>query len=162
MEKIINTVEDVLKEYNKPEWRHIILGIIQTESSFNPLACRFEKNYKWLKNPLKFAKSLGITADTEIVFQKTSWGLMQVMGAVYRELGYQGYLNALSTDTERQIRYGIRHFHRLFSHYGDLYRAILGYNRGFGVKPDDVKLALLDEGSYLNKVLRHSKKFIEV
>lgn len=162
MREIIDTVEQVLDEYKKPEWKHIILGIIKTESSFNPLACRFEKDYKWLKNPIKFAKELGITADTEIVFQKTSWGLMQVMGAVYRELGYTGYLNALSTDIERQVRYGIRHFHRLFVHYGDLYRAILGYNRGFGVKQDDVKLALLDENSYLNKVLRHSKEFVEV
>jgi soluble lytic murein transglycosylase-like protein len=160
-ERVIELVKNELK--NREEFTHIILGIIQTESSFNPLACRFEKNWNYLKTPSYYAKKLGITTDTEMIFQKISWGLMQVMGSVYRELGYSGYLNALSNDIERQIKYGINHFFRFYTYYKhDLYKAILGYNRGFSVKDDDVKLALLDEDSYLNKVLKHSKNFLEV
>ena len=161
-EQIFQIVEDALNEHKRAELKHVILGIIQTESSFRPEAGRFEPDYKWLVKPKHYAKQNGITVDTEIVFQKTSWGLMQVMGAVYRELGYPGALNMLSCDIEKQIRYGIRHFLRMFAFYGDINRAILGYNRGFGVKHDDVKLALLDRESYLNKVLRHSEQFIEV
>ncbi|RMD45739.1 MAG: lytic transglycosylase domain-containing protein [Aquificota bacterium] len=159
-EEIIKIVKENLKD--RENFTPVILGIINTESSFNPLACRFEPEWKYLKTPSYFAKKLGITADTEIVFQKISWGLMQVMGSVYRELGYTGHLNALSTDIERQIRYGINHFFRFYSYYKDLYKAILGYNRGYAVKEEDVKLALLDEHSYLSKVLKHSKEFLEV
>ncbi len=159
---IFTILDKVLEKYGKKDWKHIILGIIKTESSFNPYACRFEPKWSYLKTPSKYAKELRITVDTEIVFQKTSWGLMQVMGSVYRELGYDGHLNALSCDIEKQLIYGIRHFSRMFNFYKDLNKAILGYNRGFGVNDSEVKLSLMDESSYLSKVLKYSKEFLEV
>lgn len=162
VEQTAQTIRNILSEYNKTDWTHIILGIIQTESSFNPLACRYEPHYKWLETPDIYARKHGITKATEEVFQKTSWGLMQVMGAVYRQYGYDKPLNALSCDMEAQLIYGIKHFHRLYSHYKDLYKAILGYNRGYRVKDDDVKLALLSENSYISKVLKNSKRFLEI
>lgn len=72
------------------------LAICQTESAFNPGAVRFEPQWIYLKDVLKFAKLNNITADTETQLQKMSWGLGQVMGSVARELGHPGYIHELA------------------------------------------------------------------
>jgi hypothetical protein len=73
--------------YIQPE---VVLGIIEQESEGDPWAMRFEPDYTWLHFPRKQARGRFVTLATEQAGQKTSWGLMQVMGGTARWLGFKG------------------------------------------------------------------------
>ena len=62
----------------------LVYAICQVESSLNPTATRHEPHYRWLVGDNE------TMSPTERQGQMTSWGLMQVMGAVARELGHIG------------------------------------------------------------------------
>jgi len=53
-------------------------------------------------------KEIQSTIATEVVMQKTSWGLMQIMGAVARERGFGGWLTELC-DPAVNLEWGCRH-----------------------------------------------------
>lgn len=78
-------IEHYAHRYNVPEL--IIRATIQVESGGNPNACRFEPGYIWLYEISKMTKAIGCTRETMVNMQKTSYGIMQVMGAVFLELG---------------------------------------------------------------------------
>lgn len=106
----------------------LIEAIVIKESSGNAFAARYEPAWKYFYSPSIFAKKLGITFVTEMNHQATSWGLMQVMGSVARELGYDSHLPGLVIP-EVSLTYGIRQLvrvGRLFS--GD--DQIAAYNAG--------------------------------
>lgn len=93
----------------------LIEAIVSVESGGDVFASRVEINYakgtgyKWLWNveadvPMKYSrlalpagfKGCGLqTATTELTHQRTSWGPMQIMGAVAREYGFRGALAEL-------------------------------------------------------------------
>ena len=127
--------EPLAREFDVP--LALILGVIQVESAGHPYATRFEPGYRWCwdvrrRRPLTVRRAdLGhagapsgfaapdaatagyySTAATEYTQQRTSWGLMQVMGAVAREHGYTGPLPELC-DPAHGIEYGVRHLARL-------------------------------------------------
>lgn len=86
-------IEAKAKEFDlDPRW---IMAIIWTESKGNPNALRFEPNYSFLYRPETFGGKGLISRDTEIITQKISWGLGQIMGAVAREQGHQGLMAEL-------------------------------------------------------------------
>jgi len=85
----------------------LVTAIAIVESGGETQAVRYEPKYKWLVNPAK-VKPANCTKETEIVLQKTSWGLLQVMGAVAREYGFQGWLTEL-LNPARNLYYGIVH-----------------------------------------------------
>lgn len=107
------------------EWieenRVLVNAIIQVESAGRDGATRFEKGYKYLWNvkddkpyrfgggkvPADFYGINGVTASTEFMQQRTSWGAMQVMGAVAREYDFKGDLPELCGLLG--IRYGAMH-----------------------------------------------------
>ena len=64
-----------------------VYAFVMTESSGNEYAMRHEPHYRWL-----FGQN---HSPTERIGQMTSWGLMQVMGAVAREYGFSGHFPAL-------------------------------------------------------------------
>lgn len=130
--------------------RYLIQAFIVVESSGNPKAVRFERQFTYLSNPASHAKSLGITEDTERVFQKTSWGLMQVMGGTARDLGYEGPLTDL-LEPELGIFWGCRYFQARCSQYVQLLDQIAAYNAG-QVKRTEV-------GTYRNQ--RYVDKMID-
>lgn len=67
----------------------LVCAFVETESSGDRYATRFERHTdKYVVSLGKWSKACNITNDTERVHQKTSWGLMQVMGFKARELGY--------------------------------------------------------------------------
>ena len=68
----------------------LIAAIVSVESGGDTLASRYESHYKYTLKEARFARRNRISTDTEIINQKTSWGLMQVMGGVAREHGYHG------------------------------------------------------------------------
>ena len=69
-----------------------MLGWMDTESSLNQYAMRYEPKYRWLYPPNDKPKQ----GTTEWYAQKVSWGILQIMGAVARERGFDSmYLSEL-------------------------------------------------------------------
>lgn len=124
-------IEDVSDEENVPA--NLLGAIIQTESSNNKWAVRFEPHYKWLFKTKDHARDNGITEATETVFQMTSFGLCQVMGAVARELGLKGPIFQLC-DEKTNLQYAAKLLKRLASRYKERDDIIAAYNAGSPIK----------------------------
>ena len=122
----------------------LVFAIVMTESSGNPFAIRYEPQfYK------RYVLPLGLKDRTEATGRAISWGLMQVMGQVARERGFDGkYLSELC-DPETGLYFGVLHLKGFFSRYGDETRAIASYNAG---SPRFEGGALVNQ-SYVDKVL---------
>ncbi|MCR4375669.1 MAG: lytic transglycosylase domain-containing protein [Acidobacteria bacterium] len=130
----------------------LVEAVVQVESGGNPFAWNPEPKYRWLYNvrthqpfraltqaeassktpPLDFPVLAG-DRDNEWLAQQASWGLMQVMGAVARELGCKvPYLPEL-TQPDLNLDLGCRH---LASHLkwaqGNVRKALGAYNAGRG------------------------------
>jgi soluble lytic murein transglycosylase-like protein len=134
----------------------LIYAIIETESGWNPYAVRYEPNWQYLiKIPDKMLNALCITRDTEEQLQKFSWGLMQVMGSVARELNFTGLLTEL-VNPQVNVNLGIRHFKRFLDKYKKLEDAIASYNAGSPRKKSDGKYV---NQEYVDKVLANYKKY---
>src|SRR4051812_7568477 len=71
-------------------------AIAEHETGLDAARARYEDHYLYLVSPEKFARLLGISAATETVFQKISWGPMQIMGANCRSMGFQSQLPLLT------------------------------------------------------------------
>ena len=71
--------------------------------------------------------------DQEWWSQQTSWGLLQVMGAVARERGFrEPYLPALC-DVDMNLQIGCEHLRWLFARAaGEVEKAVGAYNAGLG------------------------------
>ena len=131
----------------------LILGIIDVESAGNTFAMRMEPPYRFLVDVRTNKPFRKLTADegrqdqaptdfpfvngagsrsTEWIGQQCSWGLMQVMGAVARENGFDGYFPELCS-TDRGIYYGCKHLasfkKRFFAKYGWA-GVVAAYNAG--------------------------------
>lgn len=102
---------------------NLVKAVCQVESSFNPWAFKHEPHYKWL-----VGEKLTMTV-TERIGQQCSWGLMQVMGGVAREMGYTGYFPQLC-DPDIGLSYGCRHFKKFFDRWDSYEDAIASYNAG--------------------------------
>jgi len=87
---------------------------------------------------------------TELLNQQTSWGLLQIMGAVARERGFRGWLTELC-DPSINLEWGCRHLRWMMDHnnaYG---------LPDFGIKPEDLAAAwnagtrIVIDGKYKNQ-----------
>ena len=136
----------------------LVCALCEVESSWMPWAVRHEAGYKWLidfhRMTLKEAYSdvSLIDADqnwwvfevdvihppgdahTELLFQQTSWGLLQIMGAVARERGFRGWLTELC-DPQVNLEWGCKHL-----------RWMIDHNNAYGlpdyrIKPEDLAAA---------------------
>jgi soluble lytic murein transglycosylase-like protein len=69
----------------------LVCAVVEQESSWNPFAMRYEPAFR-----TRYVAPLGLPSTEEIA-RSISWGLMQVMGQVAREHGFNGkFLVALS------------------------------------------------------------------
>lgn len=118
-------------------------SLVVKESTANTWACRFEPQYSYLYVPATYAKKLFSSMETEINMQKTSWGLMQVMGGVARELGWDHWLSELCVPVIG-IRFGCQHLKNKYLKYGNWRDAVSAYNAG-SVRKDPVS------GKYSNQ-----------
>lgn len=114
----------------------LVRAIVLVESNGNPWAIRHEPRYRYLwdvgsNTPFRkiqqdelldatAAQGLdaipGSSRDTEWMGQRTSWGLMQVMGAVAREYGFRGWFPQLC-DINTGLQYGCKHLSVLVQRY---------------------------------------------
>ena len=121
-------IEKYAEMYDIPQ--KLLEAIIETESANNKWAIRYEDHYRWLFRPNYYASQNIISLDTEKEAQKTSWGLMQIMGAVARERGFDGaYLSELCKP-EVGIKYGSKHLKMHYKKYDNWKDAVASYNAG--------------------------------
>lgn len=108
----------------------LVQALITIESAGNPWAARFEPSYGYLSFPREHAEKLGLSYDTEVCHQQTSWGLMQIMGGVARELGYKYMLTQLC-DPSVGLYWACKKLRTLEIQYGgDEPRMVAAYNAG--------------------------------
>lgn len=133
----------------------IVYGVCLKESNFEPAAVRFEKNYSYLFDPGR-VRPRDCSMDTEVSLQKTSWGLMQVMGGVLRERGFKGWITNIVDDIEAQVEFGCRHLSRFIARYG-LEEGVAAYNAG---SPRRVgATGKLVNQDYVDKVLEFAEAY---
>jgi len=154
-EKVREKVKELLPEKN----RHllpVIMGIVETESSFNPYAARYEPHFRYLVSPERYYRYYSSSPEIEVILQKTSLGLMQVMGANYRAMGYKGPLTALFDDWEEQLYYSVKFFLKLYEKYGNVPDAVAAYNAGSPRRKPDGRYV---NQNYVSKVLKKAGKW---
>ena len=136
---------------------NLVRAMIHVESSGNPLAIRFEPHY-YAKPTLHFtreyASRLRLSHDTERMLQSCSFGLLQIMGVVARELGYDGELLKL-LQPDIGLEYGCKKLKKLFEKYGVESDVISAYNRG---SPFKTKGGFYENEDYVNKVYKELRK----
>ncbi len=139
-------IESELKKIQKkhPEiTTELVLAIIEVESSGNPRAMRYEEMYIYIN--LRAPRPENCTALTDKILQKSSFGLMQIMGGTARHLGFKGWLGEL-LEPETNIRYGVLWLSRLYDEYHKSHGiegVIAAYNSGSPRKNSS--------GEYVNK-----------
>lgn len=129
-----NLIREKASKYDlEPE---LVAAVIQKESSGNTYALRYEPNYRWTFSVSDLAALIGCTNDTMEKMQKTSFGLMQVMGGVAYEHGlhreeniYQRWASCLVIP-EIGVEYGCRHIKRKSLGLSDVADIYAAYNAG--------------------------------
>ncbi len=105
----------------------LVAAMCQVESAFNPFATRYEAEYRWL---VPIGDHVATTIETELIHQRTSWGLMQIMGATARDLGYKGSLPAL-VGPWLGLDWGCKFLRKQIDRYdGALLDAVSAFNQG--------------------------------
>ena len=128
----------------------LVLGIIEAESGGDPRAAKINSTYPYTMMQAK--RPAMCSVDVERIFQKTAWGLMQVMGATARELGFEDWLSEL-VFPETNIRLGIEFLGRKMSKYLDRYGiegVVAAYNGGAPRRRPDGKFT--NQG-YVDRVM---------
>lgn len=125
--EVLAMVENAARKNALDFWT--LVAQVEKESSGNPEAKRWEENYRWF-----FPRGSQPTGD-ELAFQKTSWGLLQIMGATARELGYRvpalvWPASPLKNDPVIALDLGCRYLTRQIRRWGTLRDALSAYNAG--------------------------------
>lgn len=128
---------------------NLAVAIAQVESGLVASRVRYESHWPHFVAPALFAKKLGISVETETQLQKFSWGMMQVMGAVARELLYDGHLTELIRP-ETGILYGCRKLKNLSARWPMRDDLIAAYNAGSPIKENGV----YKNNNYVKNVIR--------
>ena len=142
-------IEDASDQSGIPE--NVIAAIALTESSGNRYAVRFEKDYKYTFEIKKCALIAQTTDTTEMMLQMTSWGYMQVMGAVARELGLPGSILTL-LEPQINFKFACLLLKRLAKKYRDRSDIFAAYNAGSVIKKTDGKY---QNQEYVDRVIDH-------
>jgi soluble lytic murein transglycosylase-like protein len=107
----------------------LVCAVIEQESGWNPWAIRYE--------PLFFSKYVASLytnnkiSASEAYARGFSWGLMQVMGQVAREAGFDALFLSALCDPEQGLAVGCKVLRKkLDAAAGDTTRALLDWNGG--------------------------------
>jgi soluble lytic murein transglycosylase-like protein len=129
----------------------VVTGIVCQESSGNPSATRYEPGFF-----KRYIIKLGLAGE-EAQGRATSWGLMQLMGQVAREMGFTAPFETL-LDPDVGLYWGCRHLSKLKErHYREYGWAgvIAAYNAGSPRKQKDGKWVNQD---YVDKVTKYAQE----
>lgn len=125
---------EILKaEYLHGVSKEIIAATIMAESRNIPYAIRFEPDWDYFPDHddiVSYGTKVGMSYHTVKNSMATSWGLMQVMGAVAYEYGFYDWFTKLN-NVSTGIKYGAMHLATMQRRWGtkpaDIYAA---YNAG--------------------------------
>ncbi len=134
----------------------LVKAIIQVESGGNTYAMRYEAAFLYRYVPSTPQRFGCASLETERQARATSWGLMQIMGQVARELGCKEPFLSTLCDAETGLRYGCLLLARLRDLYLRGYGwdgVISAYNQGSPIK-NKKSGAFLNQG-YVMKVRKH-------
>jgi soluble lytic murein transglycosylase-like protein len=107
----------------------LVCAVVEQESAWNPWALRFEPAF-FTKYVAGLYTNYKITAS-EAYARGFSWGLMQVMGQVARESGFEGPFLSAMCDPEQSLAIGCKVLRRkLDAAGGDCTRALQAWNGG--------------------------------
>lgn len=107
----------------------LVCAVCEQESSWNPWEIRYEPAF-FIKYVLPLQEKGVIHTDSEARARAFSWGLMQVMGEVARELGYSDHMAKLC-DPATGLAIGTKHLaHKLHEAAGDVPKALQLWNGG--------------------------------
>jgi soluble lytic murein transglycosylase-like protein len=130
----------------------LVAAIAMAESSGDPWAVRYEPKFRWLTDLAQ--RPFACTHFTEEHLQKCSWGLMQIMGATARQIGFRGWITELLAP-ETNVLFGMRYLATLRDRYECRTNVIAAYNAGSPIAGEDGRyknqpyvdrvLAVLDE-----------------
>jgi hypothetical protein len=134
----------------------LLLGLIMAESNGDAKAMRYEDGYKWICEPAKFSKPLGITLETERQLQSFSYGLCQVMGATARDNGHTGHLTDL-LDPNINLRVSIHFLKKLNIKYKNWPDTISAYNQGSPKKK--LMSKKYKNQAYVDRVINNARYF---
>lgn len=102
----------------------LVCAVIEQESGWNPWAMRFEPAFLE-----RYISAMNLES-TEAHARATSYGLMQTMGQVAREKGFQGKFLTQLCDPDVGVDMGCRKLQECFSVHGDPETSLLAYNGG--------------------------------
>lgn len=103
----------------------LVCAVCEQESGWDPWASRFEPRFL-----ARYVQPLGIKDLTEMQERAFSFGLMQLMGEVARELGWKGHIVQLC-DPAVGLVLGCQHLaNKLKTAGGDINKALLLWNGG--------------------------------
>lgn len=151
----------------------LVAGIVSVESGWRPFAYNPEPRWRWMWDvsarapfrqlrpdeilsevpPLDFPSYSGVSRDAEWWAQQASFGLMQIMGAVAREHGFQGPELLEILEPELNIVYGCRHLGSMRERWPKEEEFVSAYNAG---RPTSGNLG------YVRKVLASKAQYREV
>jgi soluble lytic murein transglycosylase-like protein len=107
----------------------LVCAVVEQESAWNPWAMRYE--------PLFFAKYVASlytnnkVGASEAYARGFSWGLMQVMGQVARETGFDALFLSALCDPEQGLAIGCKVLRKkIDAMAGDTSRGLLAWNGG--------------------------------
>ena len=107
----------------------LVCAVVEQESAWNPWAIRYEPHFF-----ARYVASLytnNKVSASEAYARGFSWGLMQVMGQVARETGFDALFLSTLCDPEQGLAIGCKVLRRKFDAMaGDTARALLAWNGG--------------------------------
>ena len=107
----------------------LVCAVVEQESAWNPWAVRYEPDF--LARYVAPLYNAGKISATEAYTRSISWGLMQLMGEVARELGCAAPSLAQLCDPATGLEFGCRQLRaKLDASTGDPTRALLAWNGG--------------------------------
>jgi len=135
----------------------LVRAVIQVESGGDTFAIRFEPGFlkRYVPNDVM---CYGASLETERNARATSWGLMQVMGQVARELGCRDPFLSVLCDPATGIRYGCLLLAKLRDRHfaADGWEGVVSaYNQGSPRR--DGSGEYINQG-YVMKVMKHFRE----
>jgi soluble lytic murein transglycosylase-like protein len=107
----------------------LVCAVVEQESAWSPWAMRYEPAF-FTKYVASLYTNNKVTAS-EAYARGFSWGLMQVMGQVAREAGFDALFLSALCDPEQGLAVGCKILRKKFDAMaGDSTRALLAWNGG--------------------------------
>ena len=144
-EELITLAQQAADNYGLQ--RSLVCAVIEQESGWNTWAIRYEPAFL-----IKYVNPIPNLSATERAARSTSWGLMQIMGQVARELKLSAkYLSELC-DPELGLSYGCLHLRNKIQRAGgNVGKGLLRYNGGGNQQYDDEVLAKVATYKHLDR-----------